>query len=207
MSKKVLVVTATPLSPVASRSKAVTEAFLEAYQAKNPNDEIIRRDLFGMEMPYIDGDMLNGWGKYASGEAPTEKEADLVAAFAALTDEFLAADRLIIQSPMWNLSIPAQLKGYLDALMVAGKTFAYTEAGPRGLVQGKKAIHIHGAGGTYSNTTGIEHSDAFVTGILKFIGLDVAPTIWVEGIDSNPDAKEAIMSAALVKAKEAAEQF
>jgi len=207
MSKKVLFIKGTPLATGISRSKEVADAFIEAYKHANPNDEIIEKDLFTLEIPYIDADLLNGWSKYGNGETPIEIEASKVAAYAVFTDEFLAVDKLIIQSPMWNLSIPSQLKGYLDTLMVAGKTFEYTENGPRGLIIGKKAIHIHGAGGIYSNTTGIEHSDSFVTGILKFIGMDVAPTIWVEGIDSNPEKKEEIMKAAIAKAKEVASTF
>jgi len=203
MSKKVLFIKGTP----ATSSKKVAEEFVEAYRIANPNDEIVEKDLFEVEIPYIDTDILSGWSKYAKGEVPTEIEASKVSTFAAFTEEFLAADKLIIQSTMWNLSIPSQLKSYLDTLMVAGKTFEYTENGPKGLATNKKAIHIHGAGGVYSNTTGIEHSDSYVTGILKFIGMEVVPTIWVEGTDANPEKKGEIINKAITKAKEVAPTF
>jgi len=206
MSKKVLYVKGSPATG-GSKSQKVADAFIEAYKLANPTDEIIEKDLFEIDIPYIDTDILSGWTKYGKGEAPTEIEASKVAKHAAFTEEFLAADKLILQTSMWNLSVPTQVKGYLDTLMVAGKTFAYTENGPTGLVKDKKAIHIHGAGSVYSNTIGIEHSDSFVTGILGFIGVQVAPTIWVEGIDANPDQKEAIMAEAIRKAKEAAKTF
>lgn len=207
MSKKVLYVTGTPLPTGVSRSKEVAEVFINAYKKANPSDIIIEKDLFASWIPYIDGELLSGWKKQENGEVPTEAEASKLAAYAASTEEFLTADKIIIQSSMWNLSIATQLKGYLDTLVVAGKTFSYTENGPKGLMKGKKAIHFHGAGGVYSDTVGVEHSDSFVTGILKFIGIEVLPTIWVEGIDSNPDRKDEIMQAAFEKAKKAAMIF
>lgn len=207
MSKKVLFIKGTPLPAGPSRSMEVARVFIESYQAANPNDELIEKDLFTIDIPYIDGDILSGWHKYAAKETLTEVESQKVAAFAALTEEFVAADKIIIQSSMWNLGIAPQLKGYLDTLMVAGTTFQYTENGPVGLMTDKKAIHIHGSGGVYSNTTGIEHADSFVTGILGFLGAEVAPSILVEGIDYNPEAKEAIMTAAIAKAKETAQTF
>lgn len=207
MSKKVLFIKGTPLPPGPSRSMEIATAFIEAYKKMNPNDEIIEKDLFTLEIPYIDGDILSGWNKIAKQETLTSIEASKTAKFAAFTAEFFTADKLIIQSSMWNLSIPAQLKGYLDTLMVAGTTFKYTEKGPIGLMNEKKAIHIHGSGGVYSNTTGIEHSDSFVTGILKFLGIHVEPTIWVEGIDSDPSRKNEIMTAMTEKAKTIAETF
>ena len=206
MSKKVLYVKGSP-SMGGSKSQKVADAFIEAYKLANPTDEIIEKDLFQIDIPYIDTDLLNGWTKYGNGEAPTEIEASKVAKHAAFTEEFFAADKLILQTSMWNLSVPTQVKGYLDTLMVAGKTFAYTENGPKGLATDKKAIHIHGAGSVYSNTTGIEHSDSFVRSILGFMGVDLAPTIWVEGIDANPDQKETIMAKAIQKAEEAAKSF
>jgi len=207
MSKKVLFIKGTPLPAGISRSMEVANAFIVAYQKQNPNDEIIERDLFSGEVPYIDGDVLSGWGKFANNEALTETETRKVTAFNVFTEEFLAADKVIVQSSMWNLSVAPQVKGWLDTINVAGKTFNYTEAGPVGLVTDKKAIHIHGAGGIYSTTAGSQHSDALVTDILKFIGTDVLPTIWVEGLDYNPEAKEETMQKIIATAETVARQF
>jgi len=207
MSKKVLVVKGTPFEAGISRSMEVVDAFVSAYIEANPNDEIMIRDVFETDMPYIDGALLSAWNKFGEGLTPTEEEMKKVSAYNELTEEFLAADKIIIQSPMWNLSIPVQLKGWLDTITVAGKTFKYTESGPVGLATGKKAIHIHGAGGKYSQTTGIEHSDAFVRGILGFIGVELEPTIWVEGVDYDPSAKDELISSLKEKAREIARNF
>jgi len=207
MSNNVLFIKGTPLPAGPSRSMEVANAFLETYKQANPNDNIIEKDLFNVDIPYIDGDVLSGWWSYAADKVPTGIEAKKVAALKAFTDEFLTIDKLIIQSSMWNLGLPPQLKGYLDTIVVAGTTFKYTANGPVGLMQDKKAIHIHGSGGVYSDGNLTQHSDAYVQTILNFIGVDVAPTLWVEGIDHNPSAKEEIMEATLAKAKEAALTF
>ncbi|MCL1924940.1 MAG: NAD(P)H-dependent oxidoreductase, partial [Defluviitaleaceae bacterium] len=120
---------------------------------------------------------------------------------------FLEYDKFIIQSSMHNLTVPTMLKAYIDTILMAGKTFKYTAEGPQGLMTGKIAIHIHGSGGTYSTTTGVEHADSYIKGSLKFIGLDVLESIFVEGIDFDPSKKEEIMKAALEKAEVMAKKF
>lgn len=207
MSNNVLFIKGTPLPAGASRSLEVADVFLETYKALNPNDTIIEKDLFNVDVPYIDGDVLAGWAAFAAGAELTDVQAKKVAAFGTFTDEFLNADKIIIQSSMWNLSLPPQVKAYMDTLMVAGKTFKYTPTGPVGLMNGKKAIHIHGAGGVYSTNPGIDHSDSYIRAIFNFIGVEVAPTVWVEGIDYNPSEKENIMSKAKETALVAAKSF
>jgi hypothetical protein len=99
------------------------------------------------------------------------------------------------------------LKAYIDTIMSAGKTFKYTPEGPEGLMKGKKAIHIHGMGGFYSQAIGMEHSDSYVKGALKFVGVEVVPTIFVEGIDYDPTKEEKIVATTTEKAKAVARTF
>ncbi len=75
------------------------------------------------------------------------------------------------------------------------------------MMKGKKAIHIHGMGGFYSQAIGMEHSDSYVKGALKFVGIEVVPTIFVEGIDYDPTKEEEIVAAAIEKAKVVARTF
>lgn len=65
-------------------------------------------------------------------------------------ETFMHADRYVFVTPMWNFSYPSVVKAYLDNLAIAGKTFKYTENGPVGLLEGKKALHIQATGGVYS---------------------------------------------------------
>ena len=75
----------------------------------------------------------------------TEDEQRKVSRIWRLADQFIAADKYIFVTPMWNLGFPAELKMYIDTVCVAGKTFKYTPAGPEGLLknQGRKCLHIH----------------------------------------------------------------
>ena len=66
------------------------------------------------------------------------KSTTKIARFNELTDQFLAADKIVIANALWNLNIPTKLKAWFDTVNVAGKTFRYTENGPEGLVTGKK---------------------------------------------------------------------
>lgn len=204
---KVLYIKGTPQSEEKSKSSHIARTFVEEYKKNNPADEVIELELYGMDVPLIDADVLNGWEKSRAGQPLTSEEARKVTAINDFTHQFMNADKFIIQSSMWNLGIQPLLKAYFDTVMVAGQTFKYTAEGPVGLMKGKKAIHIHGSGGVYSNTTGIEHADSYVTGALRFMGIEVLPTIFIEGIDYDPSQKDAIMSRITEQAKEVAKQF
>jgi len=204
---KVLVIKGTPQSEAQSRSTQVLKGFINEYKENNHQDDVIELDLYNMKIPLIDADVLNGWNKLRAGENLTNLELVKITAIDQLTEQFIEADKYIIQSSMWNLGIQPLLKAYIDTVSIAGKTFNYTKTGPKGLMEGKKGIHIHGSGGIYSGTVGIEHCDSYITGILRFLGIEVLPTIFVEGIDYQPEQQEAIIAAALQKAIETAQYF
>ncbi len=91
--------------------------------------------------------------KFAAGEgfeALTEAQQQKVAAMNTNLETFMNADRYVFVTPMWNFSYPPVVKAYLDNVAIAGKTFKYTENGPVGLLEGKKALHIQATGGVYS---------------------------------------------------------
>lgn len=96
--------------------------------------------------------------------------------------QFADADKYIIAAPMWNLSIPAILKAYIDYISVTGITFKYTEKGPVGLLKNKKAVHIVSRGGEYNNTP-YEMGDRYLRTILGFFGIQEVETIAVENVD------------------------
>lgn len=126
---------------------------IEAYRKANPTDEVVYLDLYQENIPQIDADVLRGWGKIRSGSSfdqLTDAEKSKVARHEEIIDHFVAADKYVYVSPMWNFSIPPVLKAYTDATSVAGKTFRYTTNGPVGLLSGKKALHIQASGSVYS---------------------------------------------------------
>ena len=141
----VLYITAHPHDHQTSFSLAVGKEFIDAYREANPSDEVISVDLFKEDIPQIDADVFSGWGKLQSGTAfdqLSDAEKAKVARLGAIVDQFVAADKYVFVSPMWNFSFPPVLKAYIDAISVAGKTFKYTESGPVGLLTNKKGLHI-----------------------------------------------------------------
>lgn len=207
-----LYITAHPLDHQTSFSLAVGKEFIEAYRESNPNDEVISLDLFNLVIPQIDADVLGAWGKLAAGtpfDQLSAAEVEKVARLNEIVDQFVAADKYVFVSPMWNFSFPPVLKAYIDAISVGGKTFKYTATGPVGLLTDKKAIHIQASGGVYSEgpAAGFENGYSYLKKVMMFLGVPSIEGIFVEGMNAMPDKAQEIKANAIVKAKEAAKSF
>ncbi|UOF92000.1 FMN-dependent NADH-azoreductase [Fodinisporobacter ferrooxydans] len=209
---KVLYITANPKTENESYSLSVGKAFLDAYRQENPKDEIIKLDVYNTKIPYIDTDVFSGWGKLQKGTAFEQLSADekeKVSALNTLVDQFVAADKYIFVTPMWNFSIPPLMKAYIDAICIAGKTFKYTAEGPIGLLPKKKAVHIQARGGMYSEGPAkeMEMGDRYIRTIMGFFGITDMESIIVEGMAAMPNEAENIRAKAIERAKKAAKNF
>jgi FMN-dependent NADH-azoreductase len=108
-------------------------------------------------------------------------------------DEFLEADTIVIGAPMYNFTLPSQLKSWLDRILVAGKTFRYTEAGPEGLAGGKRVIVALSRGGFYDKSSPLEHLETYLAGVFGFIG--IAPEfVHADGINLGAEQREAAIA-------------
>ncbi|NOU64165.1 FMN-dependent NADH-azoreductase [Paenibacillus sp. LMG 31461] len=208
----VLHITAHPHDHQTSYSMAVGKAFIDAYREANPNDEVIPIDLYRVQVPHIDADVFSGWGKLRSGQdfsSLSSEESAKVGRISELTEQFIAADKYVFVTPMWNFSFPPVMKAYLDALCVAGKTFKYTEAGPVGLLSGKKALHIQARGGVYSEgpAAGMESGHRYISIIMAFFGITETQGLFVEGHNQFPDKAAQIKEDAIARAKDLAHTF
>ena len=125
---KVLYIKSTPKSTDDSWSLKMSENFLENYRRFNPDDVIDELDLYSEGIQPLSGDELR---KMPVPEETEEKK---------YASQFMEYDKFIIAAPFWNFSIPSILKAYIDRLLIAGKTFRYTESGFQSLVSGKKSI-------------------------------------------------------------------
>ena len=125
----------------------MTAEIVASEQRRNPALEVAYRDVAANPVDHLSGVHLAA----LQGALPAEasQQSDVAAGHAAL-EEFLAADIIVIGAPMYNFSIPSQLKAWIDRLAVAGKTFRYTEKGPEGLAGGKRVIVASSRGGFYS---------------------------------------------------------
>ena len=195
--KKVLYITANPKAVEHSFSLDAGKKFIDSYKQKNPQDTVVELDLYKLDIPYVDEDVFSGWGKLANGaEFGTLESAEQmkVGSINSFTDQFIDADKYIFVTPMWNLSLPPKVKVYIDTLMIAGRTFHYTENGPEGLLKDKKALHIHASGGVYS-TTGMESyvfGNRYLQSVLGFMGVDDYNSVLLEGTAQSTILPESI---------------
>lgn len=200
------------MDPQHSYGMEVGRNFIETYREQNPADEVIHLDLFQMNIPQLDGDVFSAWGKLGAGQTVQElskQEQAKVVRLAELVDQYVAADKYVFVSPMWNFSFPPVLKAYIDAICVAGKTFKYTEQGPIGLLTDKKAIHIQASGGVYSAgpMADFEIGNRHLKQIMNFHGVPSFESLFVEGMAAMQDQADQIKAAAIEQAKEAAARF
>jgi FMN-dependent NADH-azoreductase len=200
------------LKPVEhSRSLSVGKEFLNEYLRQNPTDEVHFLDLYRDNIQRIDADVLSGWGKMRNGESfasLTSDEQRKIGRIWKHADQFIAADKYVFVTPMFNLGFPAELKMYIDAVCVVGKTFVYTATGPVGLLknQGRKCLHIHSNGGFHYGKAE-DHSVPYLKSIMGFMGIEDFEAVVVEGVDAVPDQAEAFKVAAGERARKLASQF
>ncbi|WP_105615243.1 FMN-dependent NADH-azoreductase [Vallitalea okinawensis] len=209
---KVLYITANPKSEEQSFSLAAGRELIELYKQNNPNDEVTEIDVYDIDIPYIDAEVFNGWGKLQSGkgfEELTETERSKISQINVFTEQFIEADKYVFVTPMWNFSVPPLMKAYIDTISIAGKTFKYTDSGPVGLLVNKKAIHIQASGGIYSEGPAkpLEHGNNFIKAILGLFGVVDVQSVLIEGTNFPEPGTDAIKAKTSERIKEVLHQF
>ncbi|RAV08903.1 NAD(P)H-dependent oxidoreductase [Paenibacillus contaminans] len=210
----VLFITAHPGDHETSYSMAVGKEFIQAYRSANPEDEVVQLDLYRMDIPQLDADVLNGWRKLGAGvsfQELTNAEKTKVGRIGELADQFVAADKYVWVSPTWNYSYPPVMKAYIDSVCIPGKTFKYMpDKGRVGLLSDKKAIHIQASGSFLSPGSvdaDMEMGNRHLQVIMEFFGVPSFERIFVEGMAAVPDQATEIKGRAIQQAREAARTF
>jgi FMN-dependent NADH-azoreductase len=161
-----------------SASRAISARILDQLAAANPGAKVIRRDLVSEPLPHLTLDAF---------------------ADTSVLDEFLAADTVVIGAPMYNFTLPTQLKAWLDRILVAGKTFRYTENGPEGLAGGKRVVIALARGGFYdagSPASALEHLESYLRGVFGFMGI-TPEFVAADGLAIGPEQRENSIAQAL----------
>ncbi|RZI77210.1 MAG: FMN-dependent NADH-azoreductase [Variovorax sp.] len=130
---------------------------------------------------------------------PTEAQRFENAVSEKLVTQFLAADVIVIGAPLYNFSIPSQLKAWIDRLAQVGRTFKYTDKGPVGLAGAKTVIVASTRGGVYSTTEGgraTEHQESYLKAIFGFFGITDVRFVRAEGLAMGEAAKAAALASA-----------
>ena len=125
-------------------------------------------------------------------EQQTPQQAEALALSDQLVDELTAADVLVMAVPMHNFGIPSTLKAWIDHVARAGRTFAYTHAGPQGLLKGKRTILVLATGGVYSSgpTKAFDFQEPYLRAILGFLGITDVNVVRVEGVAGAPSGRK-----------------
>ncbi|MFK4725694.1 FMN-dependent NADH-azoreductase [Bradyrhizobium niftali] len=179
-----------------SVSRQVSAAIVDRLQQATPSLDIVYRDLTQTPLAHLSGSHL---AAAQGAPAPAELGPDL-AASAAVLNEFLDADIVVIGAPMYNFTIPSQLKAWIDRILVAGKTFQYGANGPQGLAGGKRVIVAISRGGFYGAETPYaagEHLETYLRWVFGFIGITDPEFISADGIQIGPDHRERALAGAL----------
>jgi FMN-dependent NADH-azoreductase len=178
-----------------SVSRQVSAAIVNRLRQATPSLEVNYRDLTQAPLAHLSGSHL---AAAQGAPAPAELGPDLAASAAAL-DEFLAADIVVIGAPMYNFTIPSQLKAWIDRIAVRGKTFSYGPNGPQGLAGGKRVIIAISRGGYYgagSPAAALEHLETYLRSVFGFIGIN-PEFIIADGIQVGPEHREKALADAL----------
>ncbi len=199
---KVLRVLANPKPVEKSASLQVEQAFITALKQKHPDASFETVDVIRDEIPLLDEKTFPAFFGAPPGDAETERK---MARRSQLLEQFMAADVIVIASPMWNFNAPPMLKAYVDCVLVAGKTFKYTATGPVGLVTGKKLVLCLATGGVYE---GALASYDTLTPMLRtqfgFLGITDQTVLTAGGQGAGGEKAAASTAAAMAKAKESA---
>lgn len=182
-----------------SVSRKLTAAAVASLRRQQPDATVIYRDVVAHPVPALTLPAMLSMPA-AHGAGPAEA-ADRALGEEVLT-EFLAADTIIIGAPMYNFSIPAQLRAWIDRIIVAGRTFAYGEKGVEGLAAGKKVIVAISSGGVYAPATAMaafDQNEPFLRTILGFIGIRDITFIRAGGIAMGPEARAQAEATALAE--------
>ena len=161
-----------------SASRAISRSIVDQLKSAQWGEEVVYRDLAADPLPHL-----------------------TLEAFADTTvlNEFLAADTIVIGAPMYNFTLPSQLKAWIDRILVAGITFRYTENGPEGLAGGKRVIVAMARGGMYdasSPAASLEHLESYLRGIFNFIGIE-PEFVAADGLNFGPEQRQQSISLAL----------
>jgi len=164
-----------------SQSNGLIDHLIASWEGKVSS--VVERDLAANPLPVLDGEIAGG---LRGGDNLTARQQEALALSNQLIEEIKMSDTLVIAAPMYNFSIPTQLKNWFDLIARAGVTFTYTETGPVGLLTDKKVIVVTTRGGMHKDGS----SDVMVPylkTILGFVGLTNVEIVYSEALNMGDE--------------------
>ncbi len=191
----------------AAREGSVSRTLVEETVARllegNPFAEVVRRDLGAAPIPHLSIETLAG----VRGVPATPEEFRARALSDQLIEELRAADTIVIGAPMYNFGVTTSLRAWFDHVLRAGETFSYSEAGPKGLLGGKRVIVIESRGGMYSEgpASACDFQEPYLKHLLGFIGITDVSFVRAEKTGFGPEARAAALAQAKARITSLAE--
>ena len=161
-----------------SASRAISAKIVDQLKSAQWGEVVVHRDLAAEPLAHLTLDAFSD---------------------TSVLHEFLAADTIVIGAPMYNFTLPTQLKAWIDRIVIAGKTFRYTAEGPEGLARGKRVIIALARGGFYNDSSpaaALEHLETYLRGIFNFIGIE-PEFVAADGLAVSPEQREQSVNLAL----------
>lgn len=210
---KLLHIDSSPLAG-ASVSRELTRRIVAEWRASDPDVTVEHLDLARNAPSHLSADSLGfRLGVGAEGLTDVQRRENEISE--RLVSQFLAADVIVVGAPLYNFSIPTQLKAWIDRIAQAGRTFKYTEKGPVGLAGGKTVIVASSRGGKYFGNPAmesLEHQESYLKTIFGFFGVTDVRIVRAEGVAMGEEAKtrafvdaDAAIRAAVMEAANEAE--
>ena len=180
-----------------SVSRQLTAEVVADWRKLHPNTTVEYLDLAVDTPNHFSADALGI--KVGVQAEPTEAQRRENEVSERLVSQFLAADVIVVGAPLYNFTVPTQLKAWIDRLAQTGRTFKYTDKGPVGLATGKTVIVASSRGGMYSTSEGgqaMEHQESYLKVIFGFFGITDVRFVRAEGVGMGDAAKAAALAAA-----------
>ena len=184
-----------------SVSRQLTAQIVASWRAAHPATVVSYLDLAVETPPHFSADAM-GFRLPPTSAALSDAQQRENALSEALVAQFLAADVVVIGAPLYNFSIPSQLKAWIDRIAQVGRTFKYTEKGPVGLAGGKTVIVASTRGGMYSTSdagNAMEHQESYLKTLFGFLGVTDVRIVRAEGLAMGEAAKAAALAAAQIE--------
>lgn len=183
----ILALTSSALADQSVSSRLVNFA-VERLRSHDPRTAVTVRDLGDTNIPHLDADAA---AAIRSGETANPRQAQALALSEELLGELRSADTLVIGAPMYNFGMSTTLKAWFDYVLRAGVTFRYSEAGPVGLLTGKRALVMLSRGGMYSAgpAQAMDFQEPHIRFLLGFMGVEDVTMVRAERLGFGPEAR------------------
>ncbi len=179
-----------------SLSRKLTQKFVETWKAQNPGGEVLERDLASTQMPFITDEWV--MASYSNHASLTPVQRQTLSLSHQLIDELRAADTIVIGAPMYNFSISAPLKAWIDQVVRFGQTWTVNGSRPEGLLEGKKVVVLTSRGGACRQgtpTASFDFQEPYLRHVLGFIVLTDVTFIHAENQKPGELAAPALAAA------------